>query len=225
MPVPSLQDFNNISNRFFKDRGFPNCVGALDVKDFRIKQPAHSGSKYYNFKKFYSVVWQAVVGADYKFIFIEVGRMGKHHDSFIFHTSSLYKALTSNMISIPQPLKLPGSNITVPFVLLADGAYPLLNFLMKPYRGNHLLTEEKIFNQRLSRARTVVESTFGQLAKRFEIFHRLMEQSPETTSIIIKSACLLHNLIIDSSVSSRWFSKTMIQTVQSTLKQSTIAHF
>lgn len=200
MAVPSLQDFKNISKQFFEERGFPNCIGALDVKHFRIKRPPHSGSKFYNFKKFYSVVLQAVVGADYKFIFIEVGGIGKQHDSFTFQNSALYKALTSNMLQIPQPIKLPGSNITVPYVLLADGAYPLKNFLMKPYRGNHLLTEEKNFNQRLSRARTVVESTFGQLAKRFTIFHQMIEQSTDTTSIIIKCACLLQNIIIDKSV-------------------------
>ena len=41
--------------------------------------------RYYNYKKYFSIVLQAVVGPDYKFICIDIGAYGKQSDSGIFH--------------------------------------------------------------------------------------------------------------------------------------------
>ena len=47
---------------------------------------------------------------------------------------------------------------------MADSAYPLLKWLVKPYpnRG-HLTADEREFNKKLSAARSVVERAFGML--------------------------------------------------------------
>ena len=52
----------------------------------------------------------------------------------------------------------------VPLMILGDPAYPLLPWLMKGFADNGRLTEDHInFNYRLSRARMVIEGSFGRL--------------------------------------------------------------
>jgi len=41
-------------------------LGALDGKHIRVQKPWNSGSFFYNYKQFFSVVLMAVVDADYR---------------------------------------------------------------------------------------------------------------------------------------------------------------
>nr|CAI5857947.1 unnamed protein product [Callosobruchus analis] len=72
MPVPAKEDFQTISDCFEKVWNFPHCTGAIDGKHVRINCPKNSGSMYYNYKSFYSVVLQGVADANYKFIAVDV---------------------------------------------------------------------------------------------------------------------------------------------------------
>lgn len=63
---------------------FPNCVGGVDGEHFRCIKPINSGSMFYNYKKYFSIVLMAVVDAEYCFISIDVGAYGKEGDSTIF---------------------------------------------------------------------------------------------------------------------------------------------
>jgi hypothetical protein len=58
-----------------------------------IKKPAKSGSLFFNYKQTFSVVLMATVDADYKFVTIDVGSMGRSSDGNIFSSSVLAKKL------------------------------------------------------------------------------------------------------------------------------------
>lgn len=198
MPVPKIKDFEKISRDFYKRWNFPNCLGAIDGSHVAIKKPPNSSARFRNYKKFFSIVLQAVVSADYKFLFVDVGGAGRVSDGGILRASKFYKALTSNKFQIPPPHELPGSPHILPHYFIGDGAYPLMDNLMKPYRGTNLSLGQSIFNKRLSRCRVVVENAFGKLAQKFRIFYTTIDAQVVHVIKIVKCCCILHNLIIES---------------------------
>lgn len=56
MKVPTETDFKNIAKEFYKKWNFRNCLGAIDGKHIRIKCPPQSGTMFYNYKSFFSIV-------------------------------------------------------------------------------------------------------------------------------------------------------------------------
>ncbi|GFN73885.1 nuclease harbi1 [Plakobranchus ocellatus] len=132
MPVPTRESFRSIADDFSKIWNFPNCIGALGGKHVRIRCPKFSGSMFYNYKQYFSVVLQALVDANYRFIAIDVGGYGKQSDGGTFQASNLYRAILGGKIQIPEPRTLPETNVVAPFVCVADEAYPLMDFLLKP---------------------------------------------------------------------------------------------
>ena len=78
----------------FEDRWqLPNCIGAADGKHIRMLHPRHSGSEFYNYKGYYSIVLMAIVDADYKFIFADVGCQGRISDGGVLRNTTFWKAL------------------------------------------------------------------------------------------------------------------------------------
>lgn len=86
MPSPTREHFERNEIEFEKRWNFPNCLGCLDGKHIRVQCPSKSGSLYYNYKDFFSVVLLALVGPDYKFIGVDIGSFGREGDAGIpFH--------------------------------------------------------------------------------------------------------------------------------------------
>ena len=67
---------------------------------------------------------------------------------------------------------------------------------MRPYSGKALTSETlKIFNYRLSRARRVIENSFGILVARWRVFQKPIDAKPERVEKIILAAIVLHNYL------------------------------
>ena len=58
-----------------------------------IHPPPNSGSDYFNYKHFFSIVLMAIVDTEYKFIYIDIGCNGRVSDGGVFKNCSIYEAL------------------------------------------------------------------------------------------------------------------------------------
>lgn len=137
----------------------------------------------------------AVVDADYRFRYISVGSAGAENDASVWGNWNLSKAIDSGDIKLPPPGRLLGTDALVPHVFVADDAFPLKPYLMKPYSSRNLTHEQSAFNYRLSRARRIVENAFGILAARWRIFGRPIQCKVETVDNVIWVCVLLHNFL------------------------------
>ncbi|XP_050300615.1 uncharacterized protein LOC126739132 [Anthonomus grandis grandis] len=196
--TPSEEQWETIACQFWDKWNFPNCIGSLDGKQVVIECLAKSGSKFFGYKKTFCVVLLALVGADYKFLVVDIGGLGKNSDGNIFSNSNFGKALAENRLNIPHDKPLPGTEDAMPHVIIGDAAFPLGRHLMRPYPGNQTLAseEKKVFNYRLSRARRVSENAFGILCRRFRIYERRLSMTPEHINIVVAATCCLHNFLI-----------------------------
>jgi hypothetical protein len=110
-----------------------------------------------------------LVDAKYRFTYANVGVNGRISDGGVFAQSKLAEAMNLKSLNCPQASPLPGQTTNTPYVIVADDAFPLSEYLMKPFPDRNLSDDKRIFNYRLSRARRVVENAFGILANRFRV--------------------------------------------------------
>uniref|UniRef100_A0A3P9LIS6 DDE Tnp4 domain-containing protein n=1 Tax=Oryzias latipes TaxID=8090 RepID=A0A3P9LIS6_ORYLA len=201
MAVPSAEDWRSIAEEFHQRWNFPNCCGAVDGKHVILKVPPNLGSQLHNCKGPFSVVLLAVVDALGRFRVIDVGDYGRTSDGGILANSTLGQALRCGTLNLPPDHPFPGAEQRgpQPHVFVADEAFPLRRNMMRPFPGRALTPERRIFNYRLSRARLVVEDTFGLLFAQWRLFRRLVDVRPEVLEKFVKTTCLLHNFIRSSA--------------------------
>jgi len=137
----------------------------------------------------------AVADADLFFTFIDVGAYGREGDSNVFKRTKLGKDLYSGNLNLPEDKLLIGGDDTLafPYVFLGDEAFAGHRNLLRPYPQRGLTKERRMFNRRLSRARRVIECSFGLLANKWRIFHRAIDV--DFVDEIIKACCVLHNFV------------------------------
>ncbi|XP_031560192.1 uncharacterized protein LOC116296307 [Actinia tenebrosa] len=100
--MPSTQDeWLEVADEYKTKWNYPNCVGAIDGKHIAIRQPPHSGSEYFNYKHFFSVLMLALVDANYKFLYVNVGAPGRAGDAGVFSECSLKKELITAHLCWP----------------------------------------------------------------------------------------------------------------------------
>lgn len=194
-PPDDAGDWLEIEEGFRTKWNLPNCVGAIDGKHIAIRKPHKSGTLYHNYKGFFSMVLMAVVDADYKIIWADIGGVGHQSDAQIFNASDLSRCLEHNTLDFPQDRPLPGDDQPFPFYFVGDDAFALRPRMMKPWGSRHLSRPCRIANYRISRARRVSENCFGILANRWRILLTTMMQAPPVVQWIVRALCCLHNVM------------------------------
>jgi hypothetical protein len=206
--IPSTnEEWSQIADETERKWNFPNAYAAADGKHIAIKKPDNSGGMYKNYKSFFSIVLLAFVTHDYKIIYADVGAQGKISDGGVFRDCSLNQALSQNLLNLPPPRPLPKSDdpqwlyleqedeVKVPFVFVADSAFPLTQHGLKPYPDKNIDDRKSIFNYRLSRFRRVSENAFGILVNVFGIFRTTIDLHPDSCIKLVLASVVLHNML------------------------------
>lgn len=195
LKTPSTVVWRNIAKGFYEDWQLPNCCGAVDGTHIAITSPTNSGSLFWNYKKFFSIVLLAVCNSRYEFTLVDVGAYGGESDGGILRRSSLSKYVCEGE-TLPPNKNLPGTNVSVPHFFVGDEAFRMTNSLMRPYPGKEMERKKRIFNYRLSRARRCIENAFGILVNRWQVFTKPIAFDPSETDKIILACVCLHNFLM-----------------------------
>lgn len=149
--MPSTcEEWKKIADSFAEKWNFYNCIGSMDGKHIVIRPPPNSGSYYFNYKHTFSIVLLAIVDANYRFLYVDIGCNGRISDGGVFKNCNIYQKFEQNKLDVPKPAPLPGTTIISPYVLVADDAFPLKTYILKPYSQIGMTREKRIFNYRLS---------------------------------------------------------------------------
>lgn len=204
MSQPTENQWKTYAEGFWKRWNVPNCVGAVDGKHITLQCPPNSGSLFFNYKKYYSIVLMAVSNHVYRFTLVDVGAYGGNSDGGIFNDSLIGENMKNENLNLPKgTYELPGTAIRTPTFLLADDAFSLNTRIMKPYSGKNLNMKQKICNYRFSRARRTVESAFGIFSNRWRIFRHAICMLPATADIITTASLCLHNFVMSEEEQSK----------------------
>ena len=99
----------------------------------KIYPPTNSGSFFYNYKNDLSIVLLGLIDSDCNFIYIDTSCNGRIFDGGVFAHITLYNALENNSLCVPADIPLPNRATPSPFVIIANNAFPLKNYILKLY--------------------------------------------------------------------------------------------
>jgi hypothetical protein len=112
-------------------------TGAKDGKHVGVIVPADSGSLFYNFKNYFSVVLLGVCDSKYCFTFVDISSYDKSLDLSVLKTL-LWKKLHTNILNlISGNALLSTERSTLPNVFIGVEAFKLTSSLLHPFGGKN----------------------------------------------------------------------------------------
>lgn len=171
-----------------KIAGFPKVLGCIDGTFIKVQTPVHKiKSTYVNRHDIASITLQGICDARKRFIDTFTGIPSKIHDARVLKLSDICD-------------ELPGICEGGKYHILGDGAYPIREWLITPFKDyGNLSANEKKFNKMLSATRVLIENTFGLLKSRFRQLIEVDMHNVDKISKFIISCCVLHNLCIENN--------------------------
>lgn len=161
------------------------------LTNFLLTQaPALSGSRFWNYKHFFSMIALVLCDAKQKIIMLDIGSSGRRGDGDVYHRSKFADKVRRNKLNVPPPCRVDGVEGKLPFFFVGDAAFERSPYMVCPYKGNFLPPEKKVFNYRVSRGRHVVENIFAMLQRRYEILERPMRTSITVSKVVGKAICV-----------------------------------
>ena len=103
----------------------PDCLGATNGKHVNMKCPNNSGSLYYNYKRFFSLVLMAICDSHYNFTLVDIGDYGSNNYSGVLSHFRYGKSHWRGLNKFPQTWTL-WRVLCFPFTLLFGWRWGLL---------------------------------------------------------------------------------------------------
>ncbi|GBG77540.1 hypothetical protein CBR_g23985 [Chara braunii] len=185
-------------------RGFPNCWGCIDCMHLYVDKPKNAnGDDYCSGRtKCFSIVAQITFDDEMRVVDLNVGWAGTVHDARILWNSSLFRRAESGQLFVddandPFRHKRQQVNGVTRGYLPADGGYPTLPWIVRPYGPTNATPAMKNFDDSHSIVRSGAERGNSHLKLRFQMFHRPHISHSETVVDQFRAVCVLHNLLHD----------------------------
>ncbi|KAG0450276.1 hypothetical protein HPP92_026994 [Vanilla planifolia] len=195
----SEQEMESIKRKFEKVRGLPNCCGAIDTTHIMMCLPSADASNkvWLDPEKNHSMVVQAIVDAEMRFMDIVTGWPGSMAESVVLRNSGFFKLCEKGMRLNGKKMEL-GEGLELAEYIIGDSSFPLLPWLLTPYQGKELCESMVEFNARHSATRVVVQRALARFKDMCGIVQGEMWR-PDKHKLprIIHVCCILHNIAID----------------------------
>lgn len=175
------EEKKNISSNFKTKHGFDGVIGLIDGSHIKINKPHEV---YINRKGYHSILLQGIVNHQKLFLDVYCGEPGSLHDARLLRKSKIYE-------------KAEDPTFFGNYYLLGDSAYPVLSWLIPPFKDTGFLSrEQKEFNYKLSATRVTIENAFGLLKGHFRCLGHFENFNIKFIVKIIVATCVLHNICI-----------------------------
>ena len=122
------------------------------------------------------------------------GIEGSCSDAHIFTDSELKDRIEDESIGFPEVSPIEPDRPDLPYFILADDAFTLKTWLIKPYSKTDMNRADMVTKYRISRGRRVVENAFAILSSQFRVFHEEILVHPDKMKDIVLGCVKLHKL-------------------------------
>ena len=151
-------------------------MGAKDSTHIPIKAPSENQQDYINRKKFHSIILQAVCDSEMTITDAFCGYPGRCHDARVFRNSPIYDEVSANRDNF-----FPGNSH-----LIGDSAYPLLTWLLTPFKNfGNLTRRQRSYNYKHSSTRMAVEHCLGALKRQFRRLQLQLDANVSVSPVIV----------------------------------------
>lgn len=132
-----------------------------------------------------------------RFLDIVTGWPGSLSDSLAFQSSSFFKLCNEGNRLNGETMKLSEGTELREYIV-GDTGFPLLPWLLTPYRGETLSEYKASFNSRHTATHAVAQKALSQLKETWKIIAgEMWRPDKDRLPRIILVCCLLHNITID----------------------------
>ncbi|CAJ0603852.1 unnamed protein product [Cylicocyclus nassatus] len=105
-PPVTREMLTRVARRTQAIHDYPRAAGFMDGKHICIRRPADSGSNYWNYKHYYSIMLLAWCDTDYRILAYDVGSGGRAGDAGVYRNSAIKEFLESNDEVFPPTREL-----------------------------------------------------------------------------------------------------------------------
>ncbi|KHJ88692.1 hypothetical protein OESDEN_11513 [Oesophagostomum dentatum] len=121
---------------------YPRAAGFMDGKHVGLRKPKNSGSAYWNYKSFHSIILLAVCDCDYRFITFDVGSPGRAGDAGVFRNSFIRTFFELHDEVFPETAMLNEVG-PVQYHILVDGGFAQGHRYVRPFAEPAATTASK----------------------------------------------------------------------------------
>ncbi|XP_057732894.1 protein ALP1-like [Arachis stenosperma] len=196
---PSTEvEMEEIKARFESIRGLSNCCGAVDTTHILMTLPATDSvtNVWVDHEKNCSMILQAIVDPNLRFRDIVTGWPGSLSDDHMLRSSAFFKIAEEGKRLNGKKKMLEGTMLRE--YIIGDTGFPLLPWLLTPYKGKGLSDVQVEFNRRVVATQMIAKRALARLKEMWKIIQGVMWK-PDKHKLprIILVCCILHNIVID----------------------------